>query len=51
MGDTEPYKNVPDWEMRRILQMWKERLKRAEVMKTEAEKHMRKLEEVEKKGW
>jgi hypothetical protein len=31
--------------------MWKERLKRVEVVKLEAEKHMKKLEEVEKKGW
>jgi len=45
------YKNVPDWEMRRTLAMWKERLKRVEVVKTEAEKHLKKLEEVEKKGW
>ena len=45
------YKNVPDWEMRKTLAMWKDRLKRAEVAKLEAEKHLKKLEEVEKKGW
>jgi len=45
------YKNVPDWEMRKTLQMWKERLKRATIVKEEAEKHLKKIEEVEKKGW
>jgi len=47
----DAYRNVPDWEMRRTLQMWKERLKCAEVVKSEAENHLKKLEEVEKKGW
>ncbi len=47
----DAYKNVPDWEMRKTLAMWKERLKRATVVKSEAEKHLKKLEEVEKNGW
>jgi len=47
----DAYKNVPDWEMRKTLAMWKERLKHTEVAKLEAEKHLKKLEEVEKKGW
>jgi len=45
------YKNVPEFEMRRTLNMWKERLKRAKVMKSEAKKHIEKIEKVEKIGW
>lgn len=47
----DAYKNVPDWEMRRTLAMWKERLRRVTIVKSEAEKHLKKLEEVEKIGW
>jgi len=47
----DAYKRVPEWEMRRTLQMWKERLKKVTILKEEAEKHLKKLEEVEKKGW
>lgn len=45
------YKKVPDWEMRKTLAMWKERLKRVSTLVEERDKHMKKLEEVEKKGW
>jgi len=51
MGDTKAYKNVPEFEMRRTLAMWKERLKRAKVMKQEAQKHIEKIEKVERVGW
>ena len=47
----DAYKNVPSFEMERTLNMWMERLKRATILKEEAEKHLKKLEEVEKKGW
>jgi len=51
MGDKKAYKNVPEFEMRRTLAMWKERLKRAKVMKSEANKHIEKIEKVERVGW
>jgi len=47
----DAYKRVPEWEMRRTLAMWKERLKRAKVMKSEANKHIEKIEKVERLGW
>jgi len=47
----DAYKNVPEFEMRRTLNMWKERLKRAKVMKSEAKKHIEKIEKVERVGW
>ena len=47
----DAYKNVPEFEMRRTLNMWKERLKRVKVMKSEAEKHLEKIEKVERVGW
>lgn len=45
------YKKVPDWEMRKTLSMWKERLKRVSTLVEEKDKHMKKLEKVEKLGW
>ena len=47
----DAYKKIPSFEMYKTLAMWKDRLKRATVVKSEAEKHLKKLEEVEKKGW
>ena len=47
----DAYKKVPDFEMRRTLSRWKDRLKKVKVVKYEAEKHLKKLEEVEKNGW
>ena len=34
-----------------VLSIWKSKLARSSVTKTETEKHLKKLEEVEKKGW
>lgn len=44
-------KRVPDWELRRNLQRWKDRLKRGKILAEEREKHLRKLEEIERLGW
>jgi len=44
-------KNIPDWEMERTLNMWKERLERITVLVAERDKHLKKLMEVKKKGW
>ena len=44
-------RQVPDWEMRRTLRMWYERLKRVTVLSEEKKKHLKKLEEVLKLGW
>jgi len=51
MEDTKAYKNVPDWELRRTLEMWKDRLNKVNILAQEKEKHLKKLNEVEKKGW
>jgi len=45
-------KKVPDWEMERILNMWKERLERVTAVPTERkELHQKKISEIFKKGW
>ncbi len=44
-------KRVPDWEIRRNLNRWKERLKKGKILAEEREKHLRKLEEIERLGW
>ena len=44
-------KRVPDWEMRKTLSMWKERLKKVSALVEERDKHLKKLEKVEKIGW
>jgi len=45
------YKNVPDWEMRNELEMWLKRLEHITALPDERDKHIKKLKEVEKKGW
>ena len=47
----DAYKNVPDWEMRRTLSMWINRLKKVDVLTEERDKHIRKLEKVLRIGW
>ena len=47
----DAYKKVPDWEMRKTFSMWKERLKRVSTLVEERDKHLKKLEKVEKIGW
>lgn len=44
-------KQVSDWEIRRNLNRWKERLKRGTILAEEREKHLRKFEEIERLGW
>jgi len=45
-------KQVPDWELERTLNVWKERLERVTaVPSAEKEKHMNKLNEIFKLGW
>jgi len=44
-------KRVPDWELERTVKMWLERLKKVKILLTERDKHIRKLEEVLKRGW
>jgi len=44
-------KRVLDWEMRKTLSMWKERLKKVSTLVEERDKHLKKLEKVEKIGW
>jgi len=45
------YKKVPDLVMRKTLSMWKERLKKVSALVEERDKHLKKLEKVEKIGW
>ena len=45
------YKKVPDLVMRKTLSMWKERLKKVSTLVEERDKHLKKLEKVEKIGW
>ena len=50
--DTKNLKNVPDWELRKAIAMWKDRLKRVTtITATEVDKHMKKLEKFERVGW
>jgi len=50
--DTKNLKNIPDWELRKTIAMWKDRLKRVTtITATEVDKHMKKLEEFERVGW
>ena len=49
--DIKHLKNVPDWELRRTIARWKDRLKRVKIAKLDAERHMKKLEEFERVGW
>jgi hypothetical protein len=44
-------KQVPDWEMAGILNMWLGRLMKATVLAEEREKHIEKLRAVLKRGW
>jgi len=44
-------KRVPDWEMDRTLNRWRDRLQRVDVLHEERDKHVKKLTEVLKKGW
>ena len=44
-------KRVPDWKIRKYLNMWKDRLKKGTILAEEREKHLRKLEEIERLGW
>ena len=45
------YKNGPDWEMRNELERWLKRLEHITALPDERDKHIKKLKEVEKKGW
>jgi len=44
-------KRVPDWEMDRTLNRWRDRLQKVDVLHEERDKHLKKLTEVLKKGW
>jgi len=44
-------KRVPDWEMRRTLSRWIDRLSRVSVLTEERDKHLEKLRKVLKLGW
>jgi len=44
-------KRVPDWEMDRTLNRWRDRLQKVDVLHEERDKHVKKLTEVLKKGW
>lgn len=44
-------KRVPDWEIRRTLNIWRSRLERVNVLTEERDKHLRKIVEVIRKGW
>lgn len=45
-------RRVPDWELERTLKRWYERLKRVKAVPIERkELHLRKMEEIFKKGW
>ena len=49
--NAKDLKNVPDWELRKTIERWKDRLKRVTIAKLDAERHLKKLEEFEKSGW
>ena len=44
-------KQVPDWEITRMLEVLEERLSKVEVLTEERDKHMEKLKTVKKLGW
>jgi len=44
-------KQVPDWELERIIKLRLEQMKRINILHEERNKHIKKLEEVLKKGW
>jgi len=44
-------KQVPGWELRRRLEELRERLRRVTVLVEERDKHLRKIEEVLRRGW
>ena len=44
-------KRVPDWEMERTLTGWLEELRKVTVLRSERDKHVKKLEAVLKLGW